>query len=79
MAIYLMLGLKQVRWELQGNMEQSIWARLHQALASTLRQLCDDASDTVFIENNGITRKGVANPFWSDSIAFNDSSITCVS
>ena len=27
--------------------------RLHQASASTLQQLCDDASDSVLIENNG--------------------------
>ena len=30
-------------------------ARLHQASESMLRQLCNDASDTVLIENNGVT------------------------
>ena len=35
-------------------------ARLHQASVSTLRQLCDDASDTVLIENNGVVKNGVA-------------------
>ena len=39
-------------------------ARLHQAPASTLRQPGDDASDTVLIENNGVTRKWVATPIW---------------
>ena len=37
-------------------------ARLHQASESTLRQLCNDASNTVLIENNGVV------PFWNDSI-----------
>ena len=31
-----------------------------------LRQLYDDASDTVLIENNGVAQKWVAIPFWSD-------------
>ena len=31
-----------------------IRTRLHQASESMLRQLCDDASDTVLIENNGV-------------------------
>ena len=43
-----------------------------------LWQLCDDASDTVLIENNGVARKWVAIPFWSNSVVFNDSSITSV-
>ena len=33
----------------------SFRARLHRALASTVRQHCDDANDTVLIENNGVT------------------------
>ena len=28
---------------------------------------CDDASDSVLIENSGVAWKWVANPFWSDS------------
>ena len=52
--------------------------RLHQASESMLRQLCDGASNTVLIENNDVTRKWVAIPFWSDSIIFNDSSITSI-
>ena len=46
-------------------------AHLHQASASMLRQLCDDARNTVLTENNGVTSKWVATPFWSDSIVFN--------
>ena len=34
--------------------------RLHQASVSTLRQLCNGASGTVLIENNGVARKRVA-------------------
>ena len=30
-------------------------ARLHQASASTLQQLCNDASDSVLTENNRVT------------------------
>ena len=37
-------------------------AHLHQASASTLRQLCDDACDSVLIENNGV-KNGVATIF----------------
>ena len=40
---------------------------LHWASASTLRQHCDDASDTAVIENNGVTSEWVATLFWSDS------------
>ena len=40
-------------------------AHLHQASASTLRPLCDDASNSVLIEINGDACKWVANPFWS--------------
>ena len=36
--------------------------------ASMLRQLCDDTSNTVLIENKGVSRKWVATPFWNDSI-----------
>ena len=46
-------------------------ARLHQASVSCLRQLCNDPSDTIFIENIGVTRKCVPTPIWSDSIVFN--------
>ena len=49
-----------------------VFTRVHlpQARASKLWELCNDASDTVLIENNGVTRKWVATPFWSDSIVF---------
>ena len=53
-------------------------ARLHQVSASTLRQLCYEVSNTVLIENNGVTQKWVATQFWGDSIVFNENSITSV-
>ena len=53
-------------------------AYLHQASASTLRQLCDGISDTVLIENNGVTPEWGCNPFWMDCIVFNQSSIASV-
>ena len=40
-------------------------ARLHQASASTWRQLSNDASDSVLIENNGVAPEWGCNPFWS--------------
>ena len=36
---------------------------VHQTSASTLQQLCDDASDTVLIENNGVTPEWAATYF----------------
>ena len=39
--------------------------RLHWASALMLRQLCDDATDSVLIENNGDVWKWVATPLWS--------------
>ena len=53
-------------------------ARLHQTSVLTLQQLCNDASNTALIENNGVTLKWVATLFWSDSIDSNDSSISRV-
>ena len=53
-------------------------AHLYQASVSTLRQLCDDASDTVLMQNNGVARKWVVALFRSDSIVFNENSITSV-
>ena len=52
--------------------------RLHQASASTLRQLCDDASDTALVENNGVTPDLGCNPFWSNSIGFNQSLVAAL-
>ena len=52
--------------------------RLHQASASRLRPLCDDASDSVLIEINGDTWKWVANPFWSDSTVVNENRIASI-
>ena len=43
-------------------------AYLHQASESMLQQLCNDASDSVLIDNNGVTQKRIASPFLSDYI-----------
>ena len=43
---------------------------------STLQQLSDDTSDTALIENNGVAPGLGLQPFWSNSIVFNKSSIT---
>ena len=48
----------------------SVHKVLHQASASTLRQLCDDASDSVLIENNGVTQNWSCNPILNDPIVF---------
>ena len=48
---------------------------LHQASASTLRQLCDDTSDTVWIENNGVALEWGCSPFFNNSIVLNENSI----
>ena len=53
----------------------SVKARLHHASVSMLQQLCSDATDTVLIENNGVTQKRVANLIWNGSIVFNENSI----
>ena len=42
------------------------------------RQRCNDASNTGLIENNAVTPKWVATPFWSDSIVFNEKRIASV-
>ena len=39
-------------------------------------QLCNDASDSAVIENNRVTTEWDCNPFSSDSIVFNENSIT---
>ena len=44
-----------------------------------LQQLCDDASCAVLIENNGVTQKCVATPFCSNSIVFNERTVSLVS
>ena len=43
-----------------------------------LRQLSNDASNIVLIENNGATRKWVVTPIWSNYIVFNENSIASV-
>ena len=53
---------------------------LHQAsaLASTLQQLCNDACDSVLIENNGVAPEWGCNLFSSDSTNFNENRIASV-
>ena len=43
-----------------------------------LQQFCDDASDTVLIENSGVTPEWGCNPFSGDYIVFNENSIACM-
>ena len=50
----------------------------NQASVSMLRQLCDDTSDTVLIENNGVAPEWGCKPYLSDSIIFSENSITSV-
>ena len=54
----------------------SLRARLHWASASALQQCRDDASGSILIETNGVAWKWVATPFWSNSVVFNESSVT---
>ena len=53
-------------------------ARLHQALASILQQLCNGASDTALIENNEVAPESGCNPFSSDTIVFNENSFASI-
>ena len=61
-----------------GSHTSIVRAHLHQASAPTLRQLCDDACDSVLIENNGVAPEWVCNPFSSDSTVFNENRIASV-
>ena len=51
---------------------------LHRVSVSTLRPLCDDASYSVLIENNGVTEKWIATILWSNTIVFNENIIASV-
>ena len=44
-------------------------AHLHQA-SELMLQLCDDANDTILIENTGVAPDWTCNPFYSDSFVF---------
>ena len=50
-------------WSLRLRHRESLRAFLHQASVSTLRQLCDDATDNAVIENNGVTPDWGCNPW----------------
>ena len=43
---------------------EKLGLRGHQASESMLRQLCDDASNTLLIEHNGVTQQWITTPFW---------------
>ena len=62
--------------ETPGSMPSRV--RLHQTLASMLLQLCDDACDSVLIENNGVAPEWGCNLFSSDSNVFNENRIASV-
>ena len=51
---------------------------LHQSSASMLWQVHDDASDSILIENNGVSPDWGCNPFSSDTIVFNEMKIAVV-
>ena len=55
------------------NLDASVRVRafLHQVSASTLRQRCDDASDTVLMENNGVA------PEWGCNQSLRDITVLC--
>ena len=55
--------------------EYTFRARLHRESASTLRQLYDDACNSVLVENNRVTPEWGCNQFLRDSIVFNENSI----
>ena len=60
------------------HLHRTIRVHLHHVSALTLRQLCNDASDSVLIENNGVALGWGYNPFSSDSIVLNDIRIASV-
>ena len=51
---------------------------LHQALALTLRQVCNDMSNSVLIANNGVTLEWGCIPFSSDSFVFNENRMASI-
>ena len=59
-------------------MFHSVFEFLGPVYTTRQRQCCDDASDAVLIESNGVGPKWVAIPFWRDCIVFNEKSITSV-
>ena len=44
---------------------------LHQVPVPMQQKICDDASDSVLIENNAVAAESGCNLFLSDSIVFN--------
>ena len=64
--------------ESQTRQKGTMKARLHQASASMLPQLCDDASNSVLMENIGVAPEYGCNPFLRDSIVFNKKRIASI-
>ena len=48
--------------------EVAVRSHLHPASESMMQQLCDDANDSVLIENNGVAPECHCNPFSGNSI-----------
>ena len=71
-------SFKNVRQKVQYAYTVCLRACLHQASASMLRQLCDNASDTILIESNRVAWKWVATSFQSGSIVFNENSMASI-
>ena len=72
-----------IRYYVQSKFHSSITrlrVHLHQASASasTLRQLCNGASDTVLIKNNGVSQKWVVTLILGDSIVFDENRILSI-
>ena len=79
----LIINIKQ--WEIQNCESIATTSSRHviskpfrEASASTLRQLWDDISNTVLIENNGVAPDWGCNPILSNSILFNENSIISI-
>ena len=53
-------------------------ATLEPVYTKCQRQRCDYACDSVLIENSRVAWKWVANPFWSNSIVFNENRIASI-
>ena len=80
-SLYFNMKEKTSRYYVQSKIHSTITrlrVNLHQASASTLRQLCDDGSDTVLIKNNGVSQKWVVTLILGDSIVFDENRILSI-
>ena len=69
------LGTAAIYWYLSRYQSRSLLGPVY---TKRQRQRHDDACDSVLIENSGVTWKWVANPFWSESIVFNEKRIASI-